>query len=82
MKKERPLTDLNLCTYLVTVNFKIERTSTEGKSMVFYFEDTPELEEAVLNFYNRRSQVDALSLFSNFRALKSLIFARSTNDQH
>lgn len=69
---KKQIADLNLVAYLLTIGFKQSSSITE-RFTVFEFERSPELEEAVANFYNRNTKVDALTLCENLRTIKAMV---------
>lgn len=78
--KEKKLTDLSLVSFLLTTGHKFDKTSVEGRSTVFHFQDSSRLEQSIIDFYNGRTSVDARSLFANLKCLKSLIFTGRDNN--
>jgi hypothetical protein len=70
---EKKLTDIALVTYLVCENFKIkgiEKSKDKFKSY-FVFDETPELAEATLKFFNREAKVEPNQYHETLRNLKS-----------
>jgi len=71
--KDRKLADIALVTYLVCMDFKIkkiEKSKDKFKSF-FCFEETPELKEAILKFFNREASVEPNQYHETLRNLKS-----------
>ena len=76
---ERKLTDLALVSYLVTTGQTFIRTSLEGRSVAFHFKNDPQLEQAILDYYNGKTTVDAKRLFSNWKMLKGMVLGGNAN---
>jgi len=70
---EKKLTDIALVTYLVCKEFKIKRIekSKDKFKSYFVFDETPELTEATLKFFNREAEVEPNQYHETLRNLKS-----------
>jgi hypothetical protein len=68
----RKLTDISLITYLNCKGFKIKRIRKLGNQSFFYFEESNELDEEMLRFFNHEALVDPLYFSEMFRQLKNL----------
>ena len=77
--KEGKLMDPSLTAFLLTSRFPIKRTTNEGRSMVFHFQETVLLEQPILDCFNGQKSVDARSLFQTLKSLKVMIFGGSSN---
>lgn len=71
--REKKLTDIALVTYLVCENFKIKKIERHKFKSLFIFDETKELKEAMLIFFNHEARVDPLKFSETLRNLKSLI---------
>lgn len=70
----RYLTDTNLVTYLRAKGFpETDRPKLIKKSVTFFFEDTPKLNNEVEAFFNRETTIEPTSLFETLRVVRSLI---------
>lgn len=72
-KKEKSIVDIALVAYLVCEKFKIiriEKPKDKIKSY-FVFENTQELNEAILKFYNKEGSVEPNHFHETLRNLKS-----------
>jgi len=69
------VTDLNLAAYLIAKGFKLLRPPFQHSSRyrIFLFRDTPELQEAQLNFFNRNAPIDASTYGEAIRTLLTTI---------
>jgi Domain of unknown function (DUF5659) len=68
----RKLTDISLVTYLNCKGFKIKRIRKLGDQSFFYFEESKELDEEMLRFFNHEGLVDPLYFAEMLRNLKGL----------
>jgi hypothetical protein len=69
--RQRRVTDLALAAYLAATGHRLAGVGREGRRGVFVFEDGPSIEGAMLDFYNRRASVDALTFAELLRNLKA-----------
>ncbi len=63
-------------SYLLTKDFQIISRDHQGQKAGLSFEDTSELRQAILDFYNGKGVSSAKSLFDSYRTLKDMIFQR------
>ncbi|MFB0507443.1 MAG: DUF5659 domain-containing protein [Thermodesulfobacteriota bacterium] len=77
MKQEKSLSDLALAAFLSSRGYEILGIKGNGKKSLFVFEDTPQLEQDVLKYFNRQGMVDALTYGEVLRNLKALVLNRS-----
>jgi hypothetical protein len=68
----RKLTDISLVAYLNCKGFKIKKVEKLGDQSSFYFEESKELGEEMLRFFNHEALVDPLYFAEMLRNLKSL----------
>ena len=77
MSKEKTLSDLALAAFLSSKGYEILGIRENGRKSLFVFEDTPELEQDVLKYFNRQGMVDALTYGEVLRNLKALVLNRN-----
>lgn len=70
-KNERRLTDIALVAYLVCESFKMIRIDKRKDKSDFYFEESGELEQATLSYFNHEAKVDPLRFNETLRNLRS-----------
>ena len=72
-ENERKLPDIGLVTYLVCEEFKIKRIekSKDKFKSFFVFDETPELETAILKYFNKEARVEPNLYHETLRNLKS-----------
>jgi len=69
----KEVSDLGLVAYLVTRGYvPVQRNVIKNKFLSFRFKRTPELEEDCLNYYDKKTSADALSLIDNFKSIKAM----------
>ena len=70
---EKKEVDIALVAYLVCMKFKIIRIdkSNDKTKSFFVFENTPELDQEILKFYNREGSVEPNHFHETLRNLKS-----------
>jgi hypothetical protein len=68
----RKLTDISLVAYLNCKGFKIKKVEKLGDQSFFYFEESKELNEEMLRFFNHEALVDPLYFAEMLRNLKGL----------
>jgi len=70
----KSLSDLNLVAYLISLGFKdVALPQREDKHIYFYFKDTPELEEAMKEFYLGHPTVDAQVYSYHLKRLRLVV---------
>ena len=62
--------------YLLSRGFKLISKDSTGHKSTLLFEDSPQLKQAVMDFYNGRGTACAKSLFDSYRSLKDMVFQR------
>jgi hypothetical protein len=70
--KTREISDLGLSSFLCVSNFKILSIKSVGRKSVFIFEESEDLEKAILGYFNHSAKVDPLSFYEQTRNLKAL----------
>ncbi len=71
--------DINLAAVLISLHFEMQNIDyqIEGKKEqpigYFNFENTPEIQEAIKNFWNKELSVEPRNFISNLRGLKAQI---------
>jgi hypothetical protein len=69
--------DLPLASFLSITGHKIISVkSINGKRFAFSFEDSPNLQKKILDFYNHVATVDPCSYAEQMRNLKALVLQR------
>ncbi len=66
------IVDLNLAAYLIACGFQLLRpplSIPNKRYRIFQFQKTPELEQACINYFNRKAPVDALTICETIRSL-------------
>lgn len=59
-------------SYLAAIGFKLIGKDSLGPKTTLFFQETPELREAVIDFYNGDGIVSAKAFVDNFRNMKDL----------
>ena len=70
-KNERRLTDIALVAYLVCEGFKMMKIVRRKDKSDFFFEESANIEQATLNFFNHEAKVDTLKFNETLRNLRS-----------
>ena len=65
--------DASLISYLIVSKFKPVKKAPWGGRVFFEFEDTPELEKACYDFYDRNTSVDALTILETYLTTRQMI---------
>ena len=63
-------------SYLLAKGFKLISKDTSGRKAALIFEDSPELKQAVMDFYNGGASVRAKAFVDSYRSLKDMVFQR------
>jgi hypothetical protein len=75
MNKNFSTYDLGLATVLVTLNYKlIKLDKTNKKKVRFVFEEDQKIEKIMLDYWNDKIKLPALTLFNNQKMLKNRIY--------
>jgi len=75
MIKTFSITDLNLASVLLTLEYKlVELDRTNIKKVVFLFEDDGTIQGITSKYWENKVKLPALSLLSNQKNLKSRIY--------
>lgn len=69
--KTKGLTDISLVAYLVHQGFKMKKINKGPDKSTFLFEDTLELEDETLKYFNSEAKVDPLKFSETLRNLRS-----------
>ena len=73
-KTPRLVIDVNLVSYLISKGFKQVSHPTIQEGIVrFYFEDSDQISEEIKKFFDKNTQIDALTILEISRTLRSLI---------
>ena len=62
--------------YLLSKGFKLISRDSTGQKTTLLFEDSSELKQAVMGFYNGEGTASAKTLFDAYRSLKDMVFQR------
>ena len=63
-------------SFLLAKGFKLTSKQFNGQKASLIFEDTPALQQAVMDFYNGTGIASAKGLFDQYRNCKDMIFQR------
>jgi hypothetical protein len=75
MNKNFSTYDLGLATVLVTLDYKlIKLDKTNPKKIRFVFEEDKKIEKVMLDYWNDKIKLPALTLFNNQKMLKNRIY--------
>lgn len=75
-KKVKGIFDIFLASYLRSHNFQIITTrKTNPYHLEICFESTPELEQAITDYFNKKDKTNALSFAEHYRSLRAMIQA-------
>ena len=70
----RDISDTNLITYLRAKGFpETSRPKLIGKSVTFFFEDSPKLQNEIEAYLNKETLIEPTSLFDTLRVVRTLI---------
>jgi hypothetical protein len=67
----KDLLSVNLVAYLMCLGYK--PVIRPGDPFIFEFQDSPALKQACIDFYERRTKVDAFTLIEKLKVLKSMV---------
>ena len=76
MRKDYSTQSLYECAYLLSKGFKLSSKDSTGQKTKLFFEDSLELQQAVMDFYNGSGKVSAKSFVDSYRSLKDFCFTR------
>ena len=75
MNKNFSTYDLGLATVLVTLNYKlIKLDKTNPKKIRFVFEEDAKIQKVMVDYWNDKIKLPALTLFNNQKMLKNRIY--------
>ena len=75
MNKNFSTYDLGLATVLVTLDYKlIKLDKTNTKKIRFVFEEDAKIQKVMVDYWNDKIKLPALSLFNNQKMLKNRIY--------
>jgi hypothetical protein len=75
MNKNFSTYDLGLATVLVTLNYKlIKLDKTNPKKIRFVFEEDAKIQKLMVDYWNDKIKLPALTLFNNQKMLKNRIY--------
>lgn len=63
-------------SYLLAKSFKLVSKDSNGQKVSLLFEDSPELRQVVMDFYNGEGMVRAKVFVDHYRSLKDFCFTR------
>ena len=75
MNKNFSTYDLGLATVLVTLDYKlIKLDKTNAKKIRFVFEEDAKIQKVMVDYWNDKVKLPALTLFNNQKMLKNRIY--------
>jgi hypothetical protein len=75
MNKNFSTYDLGLATVLVTLDYKlIKLDKTNPKKIRFVFEEDVKIQKVMVDYWNNKIKLPALTLFNNQKMLKNRIY--------
>ncbi len=74
------ITDIFLNAYLKTLGFKLQGTKKYRNRINFLFPKSPELTQAITDYYNRNGKVVALDYAEHFRTLRAFLHQQMEMD--
>ena len=75
MNKNFSTYDLGLATVLVTLDYKlIKLDKTNPKKIRFVFEEDAKIQKVMVDYWNDKIKLPALTLFNNQKMLKNRIY--------
>jgi hypothetical protein len=75
MNKNFSTYDLGLATVLVTLDYKlIKLDKTNPKKIRFIFEEDAKIQKVMVDYWNDKIKLPALTLFNNQKMLKNRIY--------
>ena len=74
--KKYPTQNLYEASYLLSTGFKLVSKDKNGLKTILCFQDTPELQQAVMAYYNGDGTVSAKNFVDAYRSLKDFCFTR------
>ena len=75
MNKNFSTYDLGLATVLITLDYKlIKLDKTNPKKVRFVFQEYKKIEQVMVDFWNDKIKLPALTLFNNQKMLKNRIY--------
>jgi hypothetical protein len=75
MKTNYSTQNIYEAAFLLTKGFNVAGKESTGNKVNMLFEDSPDLQKEILNFYNG-GKIQAKALFDSYRTLKDYIFKR------
>ncbi len=63
-------------SYFLARGFKLISKDSSGQKVALLFENSPELNQAVIDYYNGAGKASAKALFDAYRSLKDMVFQR------
>ena len=76
VKKVKGIFDVFLASYLRSHNFQIVTTrKTNPYHLEICFESTPDLEQAISDYFSKKDRTHALSFAEHYRSLRAMIQA-------
>lgn len=85
LPKKFKTSDLYFAAYLMTAGCNLTGTSKVQEDgtpprVVFIFEQTPEMRELKLEYFNRKSKIEALSFVDSIRGLKAIVHSQNDDE--
>lgn len=74
--RKYPTQNLYEASYLLSSGFKFISKDSNGHKTTLFFENSPELIQAVSAFYNGDARVSVRAFVENYRHLKDMVFQR------
>ena len=63
-------------SFLLAKGFKLVSRDSAGRKTTLHFDNSPELQKAVVDFYNGGASVRAKAFVDTYRSLKDMIFQK------
>lgn len=76
MSKNYSTQSLYEASFLLAKGFELTSKDSTGQKTTLLFEDSPELRQAVIAFYNGRGIIRAKVFVESYRSLKDMVFQR------
>lgn len=73
----KQITDIDLIIFLVIKGFEIKQTQKDGNRSIVYFEDSNNLDSAVLKFANRTENINIADYQAAQKRVKTLLYTKN-----
>ncbi len=67
--------DLNLSSTLLSLGFQIEKIERKGNRGLFFFQESPELNQKIDEYFKDHILVSPQSLFNSLKAIKNRLYS-------